>query len=305
MLIGIAAGQKGKAQIFDLHGKAQGPSLPHDEPVLAVCFRHDGKIALTGTEAGKVTLWDVALSKPIEPQFFHTGPIRALAFGPDGKTIAVASDAKDKATEVRIWSLETNQPIGEPLRQPGRITALSFADDGAVLRTRDAQNVWHTWGVGGRQPIPFGSDPRIVAENGKSALAMGEGRTLRLLSGQPTTAKSLLRLRPGEAKAAAFSPDGKLLLTGTGDGLRLWDVGTGERIGTVLPFAEIRGVAWSPSGRHFLAWNDNQARVWSLPEIDSVNEDMSKWLQMHLGLERAADGSLRWLSATERREKLR
>jgi serine/threonine protein kinase/WD40 repeat protein len=308
LLIGTATGPKGKAQAFDLQGKPQGTPWLLDEPVVAVCLRPDGKFALTGTEGGKVTLWDVAQGKPSDPPFLLPGRIRALAFGPEGKTIAVASDAKDKTTEMHVWSLETNQLIGKPWRQPGRVTAISFAGEGAVVGTRDIQNIWRRWEVATGQPVASASAPgsaKLLAENGKAALWWADDRMLRLSGGQPAAAESLLRLRPGEAKAAAFSPDGKLLLTGTGDGLRLWDAATGERIGPVLSFSDIRGVTWSQAGRHFLAWNDNQARIWSLPEIDSTNEDMSKWLQTHLGLERAADGSPRWLSGEEWREKRR
>jgi serine/threonine protein kinase/WD40 repeat protein len=307
VLIGIEAGQVEKAQIFYVEGKPQGPPWLHDQPVLAVCFGSDGKFALTGTEGGKVTLWDVAKGRPVAPPFLHAGPIRALAFAPDGKSFAAASDAKDKATELRIWSLETNQPVGEPLRQPGRIAEISFEADCTAIRTCDAQNFCRRWEVTTGQPRASSSGPsaaKLLADNGKSVVWLADDRTLRLSNGQPSSSISLLRLRPGEVKAAAFTPDGRLLLTGTGDGLRLWDAATGKRIGPVLPIAEIRGVAWSPAGRHFVAWNDSEAHFWSLPDLDSA-EDMSRWLQTNLGLERTPDGGLRWLSAAEWRDKRR
>ena len=301
LLIGGAAGPEGKAQVFDLQGNSQGPPWLDPEPFVAVCWGPGGNVALTASESGKVILWDIPRSKPSTIPISPTGPVRALAFAPDGKTIAIAGEGKDKLGEVRMWSLETNQLLGEPLRQPGRIAEVSFESDGKFIRTCDTQNVLRRWEVTTDQLTIPASPPsagaKLLAGIEKAALWLSEDRTLRL------GAKPLFRLLRGEPRVAAFSPDGRLLLTGTGDGLRLWDVATGQRLGPVLPLAEVHGVAWSPSGRHFLAWNDAEAKVWSLPDIASANEDMSQWLQIHLGLERATDGTPRWLAPAEWREK--
>src|SRR6185369_4416156 len=71
------------------------------------------------------------------------------------------------------------------------------------------------------------------------------------------------RLRPGDLDAPfALSPDGKSLLTGEPQWLRLWDIETGKEVwGALLPDAlRVHKVAFSPDGGHVVAGVDTQRR---------------------------------------------
>ena len=77
---------------------------------------------------------------------------------------------------------------------------------------------------------------------------------------------SFLVIRVGW-RGIEFSPDGQLLLTGSGDRTaRLWDVATGQ---TIRVFGDatavLQDVAFSPDGRLAVtAGDDKIAKVWSL-----------------------------------------
>jgi tetratricopeptide (TPR) repeat protein len=70
---------------------------------------------------------------------------------------------------------------------------------------------------------------------------------------------------PAVVASVAFSPDGRTILTGCGDGVaRLWDAATGRRLDQISAHStSVGSVAFSPDGRTILTGsNDNIVRRW-------------------------------------------
>ncbi len=77
----------------------------------------------------------------------------------------------------------------------------------------------------------------------------------------------------GAVYGAAFSPDGKYVLTSGVDGTaRLWDVQTGQELRRFAGYTdEERYVAFSPDGKHILtASQDSTARLWLTDLQDTI-----------------------------------
>ncbi|MEU5773462.1 hypothetical protein ABZ819_09230 [Streptomyces venezuelae] len=73
-----------------------------------------------------------------------TEPVSALAYSPDGKTLA----AGGKDGTLQLWGVPTRQPLGVPLPTPGdRIVALSFSKDGRTLYAAGAHSALHAYAV--------------------------------------------------------------------------------------------------------------------------------------------------------------
>ena len=129
---------------------------------------------------------------------------------------------------IRLWDPATRRPVGAPLGRPG--DAVAFGP-GHVLAAGSSQNgTVRLWDVAARRP------------SGDFAA----GDTVTDLS---------------------FSPDGKLLAVGTGDGAILWDVAgrrqVGARLSTSNAFAATT-VAFSPDGRRLATGDAEAVRVWDV-----------------------------------------
>ena len=108
--------------------------------------------------------------------------------------------------------------------------------------------------------------------DGKTCVTAAGGSVRRRdgLTGEPI---GQALVHSGEVLAMAFSPDGRLLATGTDDkSARIWDIATGKLIGQPIPQPDfVNSVEFSPDGRWLLAttgYRDysvaSSAQVWEV-----------------------------------------
>jgi tetratricopeptide (TPR) repeat protein len=114
---------------------------------------------------------------------------------------------------------------------------------------------------------------------------------------------------PGWVYSVAFSPDGKMILTGCRDKrTRLWDAATGRQIGQSMEHGAYLGaVAFSPDGR-FLLTAGGTPRLWDAPApLPDDPPRLAAWVEVVTGLELDERGSVRVLDRDawqERRRRL-
>ncbi|MGW2524311.1 nSTAND1 domain-containing NTPase [Streptomyces sp. NPDC001617] len=134
----------------------------------------DGAHLASGGASGTVTVWDAAGERRTEavvPPFPATtscascSRITALAFSPDGRTLAVAYGSGG----LRLWDLALNQPLGGSLGDPGdAVDSLAFGAEGAFLYAAGRHIPVHTYAVGATQVAA-----RLCAR-ARRTLSMGE-----------------------------------------------------------------------------------------------------------------------------------
>jgi WD40 repeat protein len=95
-------------------------------------------------------------------------------------------------------------------------------------------------------------------------------------------------IHKGAVIAAAFSPDGKRIVTaGTDNAARLWEANTGKQIGVfdgrfTNGTSNIGDVVYSPDGKHFLIIDmSGFEKMWKIPGDLDIPSDLFK-LQMQV-----------------------
>ena len=261
------------------------PPLKQDDTISHVAFSPDGRIAASRSDytwidtTGKryyrdrvVRLWDTVRRVPIGGFLQHDASVEAMAFAPDSKFLAVGC-----GKEVRLWNTTTGKPAGIPLAHGGPVESVSFSPDGKALVTRTGRS-WeattvHLWNVATRQEIlsapgyavAFSSDGKYLAAGTEHDYVDGSvmrkvvPREVRVW--EAATGKSVGQpmRHDGEIHCVAFSPDGSLILTGSGAGdekngeARLWSTDTGAPISEPLTHGfPVTSMAFSPDGRWFV-----------------------------------------------------
>ncbi|WP_030264851.1 TIR domain-containing protein [Streptomyces violens] len=194
----------------------------------------DGRRIATGNRDGSITWRDGRTGKVTASSSGRLGDaVKEISWSPDGTRVAAA----DFAGTVRLWDAGTGEAIGQPLgRDSNRslTSGLAWSPDGRFLAGT------------------FVSD----ASDGHNGPARS---VLRLWEVAPPPPREAGLSGPTEAiRSVAWSPDGRHIAGGSGDGtLWVWDPRTGEPLpdGPERPRRtsdNVTAVVWDPKGRRLL-----------------------------------------------------
>jgi WD40 repeat protein len=201
----------------------------HTRAVLCMAFSPDGTRLATGSADESIRLWDLATGEATSVLRGHDRPVCRLGFAPEGRILASGC----AGGKIKLWDL--NGPEGR--ERPGHLThgssirSLAFSPDGSTLASWGVSEGIRLWDVAtGRKRASFPTDQRFVQALGFSA----DGRTLTAVTSfsgivqrwEVASGRDQILLHvPSRVCSAAFSPDGRLLVTGGDDALaRVWDL---------------------------------------------------------------------------------
>jgi serine/threonine protein kinase len=204
----------------------------------------------------------------------HTDWVLAVAFSPDGKTLASA--AKDRT--ILLWDTHTWKSGGPLAGHQGQVIDLAFAPDGTRLASVSSQpdvcalRLWDpvtglTAGtLGGPSPGMFAV---AYTPDGRTLACGGFNRAVLLFD--TATGKERLvipEVCPGFLRGFSISDDGRQIATGGTGPTRLWDVATGKEVPTARKLPEGMVPLFLPRGMGLSGWTYSEGRV-SLCDLPS------------------------------------
>jgi WD40 repeat protein len=206
------------------------PAVPATAAIAAIAFDPAARRVAAGGYKS-VHLMGLADRKWSATLDGHADLVRAAAFSPDGKRLAVAGGPAGRFGEIKIWNVEGTAPkVVSTLRgHTDAILSVAFSPDGATIASASYDKLVKLWDVAAAKEI----------------------RTLKEHSDAVYT--------------VAFSSDGKYVVSGAGDRtIKIWDPATGRRFMTISdPLDAVYAVAVHPSGGQLAAAGaDRMIRVW-------------------------------------------
>lgn len=224
-----------------------------------------------------IRLWDTTTGKLERTLEGHRKDVRSVAFAPDGKVLASASDDNS----IGLWEVATGKLRNGPFED--YTGPIAFPPDGTV----------QVWGYGGLSIVDpaTGKRDRALEDSAGWCLALAPDGKLALGAKANADGSGLLQIWDvasgktsrvlgrynSQPDVAWFAPDGKLVAVGGDEGMRLWEVATGKLLQSLTPKGRpgnltllISSPVFSPDGKILaLATTDSVSSALDLRNVAS------------------------------------
>jgi WD40 repeat protein len=245
-------------------GEPMGTLRGHSGGVTSAAFSRDGGRLITASEDGTARVWDARNGTPIGVLRGHIGRVNSAAFSPDGMRIVTAGDDRT----ARLWGLREDSSLIALRGHTRQLSSVVFSSDDTRIVTADDQTI-RLWNArSGASLVAFQSN---VGNVRAAFISADSARIVTTSDGGPaelwnvsSPQKPIATLRHdiatapeddpgyrGAVRTAAFSPDGKRVVTGSSNdkSARIWDARTGAPLKTLEGHENgVELVAFSPDG---------------------------------------------------------
>jgi WD40 repeat protein/Flp pilus assembly protein TadD len=199
-------------------------------------------------------VWDLVSGKTLHT-LEHKNPVRGVAYSPDGRWLATASDDRT----AKLWDAQTGKVIHTLSGHTQAVKCVAFSPDSLHVATGSVDGTARIWNV-------------------------ASGKGLRTCSGHSAAVNRL-----------AYSPDGRHLASAGEDrAVRIWDPNTGQGVATLDGHAgAVTCMAISPTGRHLASASGKLVFLWDwdavLPSVTAGGANTPRAAAPRLTLQGHAD----------------
>lgn len=238
-----------------------------------LAFSDDNRQLLVGDIGGNITRWDLARGSMVDkktlsvcnaerrlPNAFSYSEDLSLAVARCG----VKTDVIDTKTDsvVRQHSISVDFSNSVVLSRDKQMLAIGDSGSTKLLNLSNGTEVT----IDSDLPIRCGCD--FTRDN--SLLAFEDyfdSETVKIVDVKTKQIVTRLEAHPGKIKALAFTPNGRILASGSEDRVvRLWDAQTGSLVRALAGHTKgVEVVAFTPDGKLLVsASNDQTMRIWDV-----------------------------------------
>ena len=309
----VVGGQDGSIKLWELETGRELETLPdrHEDWVTSLELTRGKKWLVSSSNDRTLKLWDLATGRQVITLKGHTSDIDLVRFFSDEQQFVSYGN---KAGDVKIWDLAK---VSQPTVLTGHeedIYAVAVSPDNRHIASVSKDHTAILWDlVTGEQQVlrghtdevfvvAFSPDGKLLATGGNEGIVIiwnvASGQEIsRRFNNMPT------QPRPGvkyTIRSLAFSPDGRTLLIGSGDGhVKLWDWAEDRQLREFKahnlpnkPEPEVVSLRFSPDGKLLASASmEGTAKIW-----DFATGNLIATLTGHVGYVWAAvfspDGKL-------------
>ncbi len=258
-------------------------TLATDSKVYALAFSPDDQQLVTASSEAmredrefisELKFWKASSGELIRTITEHSEGVLAVAFSPDGNTVASGTgsgNSSSKIGKVKLWDAHTGNLKWAVNGHTDFTTAVAFSPDGRTLASASLDHTVKLWDT------QTGTVVKSLPQQDKVyAIAFSPAGKILAIAGQKTV--GVWDVDAGELKqelsgntyatvAVAFSPDGRLVAGGDVSGrVTLWDVQTGTLEQTFSDHADVvDALTFSPDGKLLASGGyDLSVIIWDL-----------------------------------------
>ena len=266
-------------------------------------FSPDGRRVAAPSRGDRtmVGVWDVTIGRPITKLRGSAGWVSAVAFHPDGRSLATAAVGPKRTATVTLWSLDSGRMTRSFESEVAPVEALAFSGDGRKVAAGGGPRggpghvvVWDAETRAVLGSLDTGGEVKFLAFHPDGVrLAVADFSEAKVHLWDLAAGRSIASPGPDTVSCVGFTPDGSRLAAVGYDGdVHLCDARTGQELLVLRGFGSLAGtwaytprLAFSPDGRRIAAHHGNSGLLnfWDLgpgssPGGEPEPGDLAGWL---------------------------